>query len=163
MRGCKGIKILLAICPSSHTSKDFLLQQEVFWNLRLSHMSFQLSLFLLSQFPARWASYCFQCTGFSSCSASNTGGFAELDFCCVWSLPHSDWAEVVSTRLNPRKGTRDVRAVCNFLGSVSLQQIFEVTDRPVLQLNFICQAKENTSSRNEDGKTQRGEENRSLA
>ena len=51
MRGCKGIKILLAICPSSHTSKDFLLQQEVFWNLTLSHMSFQLSLFLLSQFP----------------------------------------------------------------------------------------------------------------
>ena len=162
MRSCKGIKILLAICPSSHTSEDFLLQQEVFWNLRLSHMSFQLSLFLLSQFPARWA-YHFQCTGCSSCSASTTGGFAELGFCCVWSLPHSDWAEVVSTRLNPRKGTRDVRTVCNFLSSVSPQQIFEVTDRSVLQLNFICQAKENTSSRNEGGKTKRGEENRSLA
>ena len=70
MRGCKGIKILLAICPSSHTSKDFLLQQEVFWNLTLSHMSFQLSLFLLSQFPARWASHHFHCAGFPLPSAS---------------------------------------------------------------------------------------------
>ena len=96
---------MLAICPSSHTSKDFLLQQEVFWNLRLSHMSFQLSLFLLSQFPARWASYRFQCTGFSSHSASTTGVFAKLGFCCAWPLPHRSQDEVVSARLNLRNGT----------------------------------------------------------
>ena len=40
-----------------------------------------------------------------------------------------------------------VRGVCNFLGSVSLQQKFEVMDRSVLQLGFTWQAKENTSLR----------------
>ena len=42
MRDCKGIKIrfMLDFCLSSHKSKDFLPQPEVFWNLRLSHMSF---------------------------------------------------------------------------------------------------------------------------
>ena len=44
MRDCKEIKILLAVCPSSHRREDFLLQLEVFWNLRLSCMSFLLSL-----------------------------------------------------------------------------------------------------------------------
>ena len=44
---------------------------------------------------------------------------------------------------------------CNFLGSVLLQQNFEVTDGPMLQLSFICQAKENTSSRRESGLTQK--------
>ena len=56
--------------------------------------------------------------------------------------------EVVSARLNPSHGTIGVRGVCNFLGSVSSQQKFEVTDQyfspqkdqyysSVLQLNFI--------------------------
>ena len=44
MRDCKGIKIFLAICPSSCRGKDFLPQSEVSWNLRLSHMSFLLGL-----------------------------------------------------------------------------------------------------------------------
>ena len=48
-----------------------------------------------------------------------------------------------------------VGGVCNFLSSVSLQQKFEVMDRPVLQLNFIWQAKENISSRPEDRPTQK--------
>ena len=47
-----------------------------------------------------------------------------------------------------------VRGVCNFLGSVSLQQKFEATEGPVLQLSFIWQAKENTPLRREGGPTQ---------
>ena len=73
MRDCKGIKILLAICPSRHRNEGFLPEQEVSWNLRLSRMSSLLSLFLLSRFPARWASCPFHCAGFSLCSASATG------------------------------------------------------------------------------------------
>ena len=44
---------------------------------------------------------------------------------------------------------------CNFLSSVSPQQKFEATNGPVLQLNFIWQAKENTSSRCEGRPTQK--------
>ena len=66
MRGCKGFNILLAIYPSSHRSKDFLPQQEVIWNLRLSRVSFLPSAFLLLRFPARWASCDFSWAGFSS-------------------------------------------------------------------------------------------------
>ena len=32
MRDCKGIKILSAICPSSHRGEDFLPQPGIFWN-----------------------------------------------------------------------------------------------------------------------------------
>ena len=42
-----------------------------------------------------------------------------------------------------------VRGVCNFLGSVSLQQKFEAINGLVLQLSFIWQAKESTSSKHE--------------
>ena len=45
MRDCKGNKILLGICPSSHRSEDLLPKPEIFWNLRLSLVSFLLSLF----------------------------------------------------------------------------------------------------------------------
>ena len=117
-------------------------------------MSFLLSLFLLSQFPACWASCHFHCAEVSLHSASTAGAFADLGFCCVWPLPCRDQAELLSARLNPRNGTIDVRGVCNFLGSVLPQQKFEVTDGSVLQLSFIWQAKENTSSRHEGGPTQ---------
>ena len=53
-----------------------------------------------------------------------------------------------------------VGGVCNFPSSVLLQQKSEATDRPELQLSFIWQAKENTSSKHESGliqKTQREE------
>ena len=53
--------------------------------------------------------------------------------CCAWPPPCGGRAEVVSARLNLRNGTIDVGGVSNFLGSVSLQQKFEVTDGPVLQ------------------------------
>ena len=57
-----------------------------------------------------------------------------LSFLCasihrVGPLPRGDQAKVVSARLKPRSGTRGVREVCNFLGSVSLQQKFEVLDQ----------------------------------
>ena len=53
-----------------------------------------------------------------------------------------------------------VGGVCNFLGSVSLQQKFEAMDGLVLQLSFIWQAKENTSSKHEAGQPKRREEKR---
>ena len=45
MRYCKGIKILLATCLSSHRSKNFLPQPEVSWNQRLSRVSVLQSVF----------------------------------------------------------------------------------------------------------------------
>ena len=61
-----------AICPSSHRSKDFLPQPEVFWNLRLSCVCFLLSLFSPSQVPAHWTSCHLHRTGFSSHSQKKT-------------------------------------------------------------------------------------------
>ena len=118
-------------------------------------MGFWPSLFLLSQFPVCWASCHFHLAGFSSPSASTVGVFTELGFFCVWPWPRGGQAEVVSARLNPSNGTIDVMGVCNFLGSVLLQQKFEATDGPVLQLSFIWQAKENTFLRHEGGPTQK--------
>ena len=40
-----------------------------------------------------------------------------------------------------------ISLVLSFLGSVSPQQKFEVTDESVLQLSFIWQAKENTTQK----------------
>ena len=54
-----------------------------------------------------------------------------------------------------------VGGVCNVLSSVLLQKEFEVTDRSVLQLSIIWQAKENTFWRHEGGPAQKPEENRS--
>ena len=47
--------------------------------------------------------------------------------------------EVFSARLNLSHGTIDVGGECNFLDSVSLQQKFEATDEPVLQLCVTAQ------------------------
>ena len=106
MRDCKGLKSLLAICLSSHRSKDFLSPLEVFWNLRLSHVSFLPSWFLLFQFPARWASCHFPCSGFSHIQLP-VGAFAALYFCCV----RGGQAEVVSAKLNLGNDTVDVRGI----------------------------------------------------
>ena len=48
-----------------------------------------------------------------------------------------------------------VGGMCNLLGSVWPQQKFESTDGPVLQLSFIWQTMENTSSRHEGRPTQK--------
>ena len=77
MRGCIGIKIFLVICPSSHRTED-LPSPEVFWNLRLSCMSFLPSSFLLSWFSACWASPHFYCSGFPLCSASTGWAFCRV-------------------------------------------------------------------------------------
>ena len=121
-------------------------------------MSFLLSLFLLSGFPACWASCHFPCAGLSSRSASTTGAFAELGFCWAWPPPRGGQAEVVSAMLNLGHSTIDIRGVCNFLGSVLPQQKIEVTDGSVLQLSLIWQAKENTSLMHEGGRPKRCEE-----
>ena len=102
-------------------------------------MSFLLSLFLLFQFPARWASCYFPCAVFSLCSASTAGAFTELGFCCVFPSPCRGQAEVVSARLNPSHSIIYVWEVCNFLDSVSLQQKFEALGGPVLQLRVTAQ------------------------
>ena len=132
MRDCKGIKIFLAICPSSHRSKNFLPKPEVSWNLRLSHLRFLLSLFLLSWLPARWASCHFLCAGFSLHSTSTTGAFSSWASSVLVLHFKGGQDEVVSTRLNLRNSTMYVSGMCNFLGSVSPQQKFEAMDRPVL-------------------------------
>ena len=83
------------------------------------------------------------------------GAFAELGFCSVWPLPCGSRVEVVTARLNPSHGIICVREVCNFLGSLSLQQKFEAMDGLVIQLRFIWQTKGNTPSRHEGGPTQK--------
>ena len=102
-------------------------------------MSFLLSLFFLSRFPACWASCRFPCIRFSLRSASTMEAFAELGFCCAWLLPHRGPAKIVSVRLNPSHGTIFVRVVCDFLSSVSSQQKFEVMEGPVLELHVKAQ------------------------
>ena len=82
-----------------------------------------------SWFPAHWASYRPPCAGFSYCSTSTVGAFAELGSCCAWPPLCRGHAEVVSARLNWRHGTIDVGRVCNFFCSVSSQQKFEMTDQ----------------------------------
>ena len=156
MRDCKGIKILLAIYPSSREGEDFLPQPKVFWNLRLSCVSSLLSLFLLSWFSRGCWAFCrFPCAGFSSHSSSTVGAFAELGFCCACPPLYRGQAEVVSATLSLRNGTIDVGGVCNFLGSVSPQHKVEAMDWLVLQLSFIWQVKENTSLRPEGWLTQK--------
>ena len=56
---------------------------------------------------------------------------------------------------NVFKYVNSVGGVCDFLSSVLLQQKFEVMNGSVLQLSFIWQAQENTSSRREGGPTQK--------
>ena len=77
--------------------------------------------------------------GFSSRPASTTGAFAELGFLLCLSSTSLGLSGGFSIRLNLSDGTIDVGGVCNFVGSVSLQQKFEATDRPVLELCVMAQ------------------------
>ena len=101
-------------------------------------MSFLLSLFC--------------CPGFQHAGLLVTS--LELGFLCIelspwellaswtsvtWLLPHRGQLEIVSARLNLRNITIDTVGVCDLLGSVSLQQKFEVMDRPVLWLHVTVQ------------------------
>ena len=149
---------MLDVCPSSHSSEDFLPQTEVFWNLKLSHVSFLPVLILLFQFPALWASCHFHCTGLSLGFLSlplhwvfftvrlHCGSICLVGLLLCLASASQGRRVVVSAKLNLRNGTMYVRGVCNFFSSVSLQQKFEAMERPVLQFSFIWQSKENTSS-----------------
>ena len=110
-------------------------------------------LFLLFWFPACGASCQFHCTGFPLRSAFTTWAFTKLGFGCTWPPPCGDQARVVSARLHPSHGIRYVGGVCNFLGSVSLQQKFEMADQcySSLTAQFYSQAKEGTPSRLTEG------------
>ena len=137
MRDYKGIKILLAIDPFSHRDKAFLPQQEVFWNLRLNHVSFLLSLFLLSQFPERFLSLPLP-WGFFGFSF-HRGSFHRVGLLLCLPSTSQGQAKIVSARSNLRHSTIYVRGECNFLCSVLLQQKFEATDGPVLQPRVTAQ------------------------
>ena len=102
-RDCKG--------TSRHRSEDILPSLEVFWNLRLSCVSFLLTSFFavlvsstmgLLSLPLRWVFFTFSFYHRS---------FAELGSCCVWPPLCGGHAEVVTARLNPSHGTIDVRRV----------------------------------------------------
>ena len=67
------------------------------------------------------------------------GAFTNLSVCCAQPLPRGSRAKVVSAKLNPGDGTIYVGGVYNFLSSVLLQQKFEATDGPVLQLHVTAQ------------------------
>ena len=131
MTDCKWIKILLAQVLQAIGARTSYLnwRPSGIWDWAFC------CLFLLSQFPACRVSCHSHHAGFSSRSASTA--FTKLGFCCAWPLPRGGQAEVVSARLNPSHGTRDVGAVCNFLSSISLQQKFEAMDGPVLQLSLF--------------------------
>ena len=111
------------------------------------------NLLLRSWFLACWASCHFHWTGFSLHSASTARAFAELGFCCAWPLPGVGQTEVVSARLNLSHGTRYFGEMCNFFGSVSLQQKFEAMDQCYSSVLFGKQGKYNL--RHEGGWTQK--------
>ena len=92
-------------------------------------MSFLLSLFLLSWFPARLVACHFHCSRFPLCSVSTTWAFAKLGFCCTWSPLHWGQVEVVSARLDLSHETKYFGGICNFFSSISPQQRFEIADQ----------------------------------
>ena len=119
-------------------------------------MSFLLSLFLLSWFPAHRLLGHFYCDTFPSHSASTVWAFTKFGFCCAWPPPRGGWAKIASDRLHPGHGIRYVGRVYNFLVSVSPQQRFEMADQcysSVTAQSFIRQEKESTRSRYEGGPT----------
>ena len=75
--------------------------------------------------------------------------------------------EVVSARFSPNNGTRELGecVISSFLShhsknlkwqtSVTAWLQLSLSSGPVLQLSFICQARENASSRSEGGPTQK--------
>ena len=121
----------------------------------------------------------------NKCWSSQSYGFSSSQV-CMWELNYKEswalknwcfWTVVLEKTLESPLDCKEIqcvhpkgnqswvfigslRGVYNFLGSVSPQQKFKATDGPVLQLSFIWQAKENTSSRCEGGWTQKtwGEE-----
>ena len=154
MRDCKGIKILLAICPFSHRDKDLLTRGLLESETEPRELSAKLvfavpvsSMLSFWSLPLCWISFVFSFHHII---------FIKLSFHSTPPPLSKGRAVVVSARLNLSHGTRDVRGVCNFLGSVSPQQRFEMADQcysSVTAQSFIGQAKESTTSRCEGGPT----------
>ena len=91
--------------------------------------------------PLCWVSFVFNFHDVSFC---------QVGSCCVWYLLHWGQAEVILVRLHPGHSTRYLRGMWNFLGSVSLQQRFEMVDQyysSVIAQSCIWQAKESIPSR----------------
>ena len=140
---------MLAIYPSSHRNEDLLPYPEVFWNLRLSCVSLLPSFFCCPSFQhtgllvtstGYWVFFVFTFHHWSFCRV----GFL---LCLASALLGVGQAGVVSVRLSLSHSTRNVRGMCNFLGSVSPQQRFEMADwcySSVTAQSFIRQAKEST-------------------
>ena len=162
---------MLGICSSSHRSEDLLPQPEVFWNLRLSHVSFLLSSFF-------------------TVPVSSTMGLLSLPLCwflCVQLPPRLllSWARAVlglflagaAPRLfqpgyirvtAPSMSGECVISLVLSRHNKNLKQwTLKPSDRPclscrtdqcyssLLQLSFIWKIRENTSSRREGMPTQR--------
>ena len=104
-------------------------------------MSFLLSLFLLSWFPARLVACHFHCSRFPLRSVSTTWAFAKLGFCCTWSPLHWGQVEVVSARLDLSHETKYFGGICNFFSSISPQQRFEIADQCYSSVLFCLQTK----------------------
>ena len=135
MRDCKGIKILLDICPSSHRGEDFLPQPKVFWNLRLSCMNVLPSLFLPSQFPACWASCYLPCAGFSSLFSFHWGSFCwvGLLLCLASASRVLSWG--CFSQVKSKKWHKICRGSVKFPWfCLAAAKIWN--DRPVLQLSY---------------------------
>ena len=120
---------------------------------------------LLSQFPARWASCHFLCTGFFLAFSFHHRSFHPVGLLLCLASTSQRPNQIVSAMLNMRNGTIYVKGVCSFLGSVSLQQKFEVTDGSVLLpcviAQFYLESKGNISSRHEGRSTQKTQKKRS--
>ena len=101
MRDCKGIKILLAICPSSHRSEDLLPIPEVLWNPRLSHVSFLLNWFCSLSFYQAGLLVTSTALGFLCVHLPPWGLLLLLCLASALQGP----SRVVSARLNLRNNT----------------------------------------------------------
>ena len=121
-------------------------------------MSFLLSLFLLSRFLPCWACH-LPWAGFSSSIASTVGAFAKLGFCYAWPASHGGWAKVISPRLNlnhvPYVLEKFVISLVLSHHSKNFKWCMDQCYSTVLQLSFIWQEKENTSSSLEGRLTQK--------
>ena len=114
-------------------------------------MSSLLSSFLLSQFPARWASCHFHCGWVFFVFSFHHGSFLQVGLLLCLASALQGPSQGCFSRVKSESFTMYVGGVCNFLGSVSSQQKLESADQCysfVTAQSFIWQAtKESTPSR----------------
>ena len=94
-----------------------------------------LFLFLVSWFPACWASCYFPCSGFASCSASTAWAFAKLGFCGAWPPPRGGQTEIFFSQL---KSQSQHQGCCRYVQfprfCITTAKIWN--GGPVLQLSY---------------------------